>query len=160
MTNTITIKTQAEFDALPNDFAKYTHIQIKNDPTHLGALTINRAWDSAIVVVHDSAHVVARDSAYVVACDSAYVVACDSAYVEAYGSAHVAVCGDAHVSAYDSSHVVAFDSSTVTYSGDLASFANWFSINKDDKYVVNQIKKQFANQPDYMRKINMVLIFS
>ena len=69
----IIIKTQAEFDALPDAFAEYTEIHIRSDASSW--LSLNRTIGNAHVVARGSSHVVARGSSHVEAWGSSHVVA-------------------------------------------------------------------------------------
>ena len=97
----ITVNTQVELDAVPNDFAGIVIVTGGSlvHPIH--------------VVAKGSAHVVARGSAHVVARGSAHVVARESVHVVAWGSAHVEAWESVHVVARGSAHVVASKWSTV-----------------------------------------------
>jgi hypothetical protein len=124
----ITIRTQAEFDALPESFEEHTLIIILNDPT-AGRIIIrgNRgnasvkaygnasvvAQDNASVWAWDNASVVAQDNASVWAWDNASVEAWGNASVEAYGNASIVAWGNASVRAYDNASVQAYDNSSV-----------------------------------------------
>jgi hypothetical protein len=100
----ITIRTQAEFDALPESFEEYTWIIIRNDPT-AGRIIVrgNRgnssvvAWDNASVIAYDNASVLAYDNASVSAWGNASVWAYGNVSVEARGNASVLAWGDAAV---------------------------------------------------------------
>ena len=132
---TITITTQAELDALPNSFDEYTYIEISNDPAIVGSIVVSKEWSNASVRAYGNASVRAHDNASVWAFGNASVVAFDNANVVAYGNA------------------------SVNYSDTLPYFAFWFLINKDNPGIIEAMKKQFANDPNYMRKINMILLF-
>jgi hypothetical protein len=119
--NEITIKTQKEFNELPNFFDCYTRIIIKSNNSI--KLVVNKriknahvvargsshvvAWESSHVVARGSSHVEARESSHVEAWGSSHVVAWESSHVEAWGSSHVEARGSSHVVAWESSHVVA-----------------------------------------------------
>jgi hypothetical protein len=104
---TITVKTQEEFDELPNNFEEYTTIYI--DSTASIWITVNRRWENAHVVSRENAHVVALENAHVVARGNAHVVAWGNAHVVAWGSAHVVSRENAHVVALENAHVVALE---------------------------------------------------
>ena len=81
----ITIKTQAEWNALPSIFPTPTRIFIEGD------ISIKLDIDRAHVVARGSAHVEARGSAHVEAWESAHVVARGSAHVEAWGQSVIRI---------------------------------------------------------------------
>jgi hypothetical protein len=120
---TITIKTQAEWNALPDGFDEYTEIQIKSDASFW--LKIDKmiknayvvAWESSHVEARESSHVEARGSSHVEAWESSHVVAWGSSHVEARESSHVEARESSHVEAWESSHVVAWESSHVEAHG-------------------------------------------
>src|SRR5208283_4319045 len=171
---TITITTQAELDALPNSFDEYTYIEISNDPAIVGSIVVSKEWSNAIVRAFGNASVVAFDNANVVAYGNASVVAFDNANVvaygnasvrahdnasvwaygnasvRAYGNASVRAYGNASVVAFDNANVVAYGNASVNYSDTLPYFAFWFLINKDNPGIIEAMKKQFANDPNYM----------
>jgi hypothetical protein len=117
----IVIRTQAEFDALPESFEEYTYILIQNDP-NAGRIIIRRNRDNASVVARGNASVWAYDNASVGAYDNASVQAYDNASVEAQdnasvwarGNASVWARGNASVQAWDNSSVSAWDNSSVS----------------------------------------------
>jgi len=148
---TITITTQAELDALPNSFDEYTYIEISNDPAIVGSIVVSKEWSNASVRAYGNASVRAHDNASVWAFGNASVVAFDNASVWAFGNASVV--------AFDNANVVAYGNASVNYSDTLPYFAFWFLINKDNPGIIEAMKKQFANDPNYMRKINMILLF-
>jgi uncharacterized protein YycO len=90
----ITIRTQAEFDALPESFEEETRIIILNDPT-AGRIIVRgnrgnasvQAWGYALVVAQDNASVEAYDNSSVRAYDNASVEAHDQAAVHRYSAA-------------------------------------------------------------------------
>jgi hypothetical protein len=108
---TLIIKSQAEWDALPEKFEGRTIIKIESPATEW--LRITKIPESAHVVARGSAHVEAWGSAHVEARGSAHVVARGSAHVEAWESAHVEAWGSAHVVARGSAHVEAWGSVAV-----------------------------------------------
>jgi len=110
---TITVKTQAEFDALPNMFMEHTTIEIRSSEK----IVVKKSWDSS--------HVVARGSSHVVARDSSHVVAWGSSHVEAWGSSHVVARGSSHVVAWGSSHVVARENSMVRVQSKFVELNMW-----------------------------------
>ncbi len=104
----ITIRTQAEFDALPASFEEYTRILIQNDP-NAGRIIIRRnrynasvqAWDNASVEARGNSSVWAYGNASVIAYGNASVKAYGNASVRAYDNASVWAWGDAAVEAYE-----------------------------------------------------------
>jgi hypothetical protein len=100
----ITIRTQAEFDALPAAFEKYTRIIIQNDPS-LRAIVIREVPRNASIEVSGNASIEVYDNASVVAQGNASVVAQGNASVWAYGNASVRAYGNASVQAYDNASV-------------------------------------------------------
>jgi hypothetical protein len=109
---TITIKTQAEIEALPDSFNEFTKINIKSTAETL--IQINKSIKSAVFVAWGSSHVVAHGSSHVTAWESSHVEAHESSHVEAWGSSHVEAHESSHVEAHGSSHVEAHGSSRVT----------------------------------------------
>ena len=108
---TITIKTQAELDALPGSFEEFTVIEIRSGQDT--KIVARKAYNNATVRAYNNATVRAYNNATVVACDNATVVACDNATVVAYNNATVVACDNATVVAYNNATVVAYDKSTV-----------------------------------------------
>jgi hypothetical protein len=197
-TVTITITTQAEFDALPNSFPECTYIDIKSDPTI--TIVVNRELSNAWVWACGESSVVARGNSTVKACGNSTVKACGNSRVTACGNSTVVARGNSTVKArdkssveardkssvvaldnskvvawdnsvveardnsvvwaLDKSSVEAWDKSTVKYAGSLVDFSSWFLLNKDNEGTLNAMRKQFADQPEYIQKINMILLFS
>ena len=132
---TIAIKTQAEFDALPDKFDEFTVIEIRSPQDVWISITRARgssrveawessrveAWESSRVVARESSRVVARESSSVEARESSRVearessrvVAWESSRVEAWGSSRVVARGSSRVEAWESSRVEAWESSRV-----------------------------------------------
>ncbi len=108
----ITIRTQAEFDALPESFEEATRIIIRNNPT-AGRIIIRRNRDNASVRAYDNASVQAYDNASVSAYGNASVVAWDNAFVEVWGNASVWAYDNASVWAYDNASVEARGNASV-----------------------------------------------
>jgi len=140
---TIVVKTQKEFDQLPESFKELTSIEIRSDKdltivvkktpgnstvwaygnstvAAYGSSTV-RAYDSSTVAAYNSSAVWAYDSSTVYAYnssavwayDSSTVWACNSSTVKAYNSSAVRACDSSTVWAYNSSTVRAYNSSTV-----------------------------------------------
>ena len=115
---TYTVKTQEEWDAIPQNEVEFREIWIENSNgiciniTQIENATVY-ASDSATVNAWGSATVRASYSATVNAWDSAMVYASDSATVNAWGSATVHASYSATVRAWDSVTVRAWDSVTV-----------------------------------------------
>jgi hypothetical protein len=108
----ITIRTQAEFDALPESFEENTRIIIRNDPT-AGRIIVRRNRDNASVLAQDNASVQAWGNASVKAQDNASVIAYYNASVIAYGNASVEAYDNASVSAWGNASVQAWDNASV-----------------------------------------------
>jgi hypothetical protein len=108
---TITIKTQAEWDALPDSFEEYTEVHIKSGTSFW--LSVNWKIGNAHVVARGSSHVEARGRSHVEAWGRSHVVARGSSHVVAWGSSHVEARGRSHVEAWGSSHVEAWERSHV-----------------------------------------------
>ena len=86
----IIVKTQKEFDALPDSFSEYTRIYIESSER----IVVNKAWDNSSVVAWDNSSVVARDNSSVVARDNSSVVARGNSSVEARGNVGVHLYSD------------------------------------------------------------------
>ena len=103
--NEIIVRTQAEFDALPEKFDVYTRIYIQNDPA-VGRIVVRKtAWENASVVARGNASVVARGNAS--------VMARGNASVEARGNASVVARGNASVEAWENASVEARGNASV-----------------------------------------------
>src|SRR3972149_3550563 len=87
----IIIKTQSEFDALPDRFEQYTRIIIENNSERINI----RIRENASVVARENASVVAWGNASVVAWENASVVARENASVVARENASVEARGNA-----------------------------------------------------------------
>jgi len=81
---TIVVKTQKEFDALPDKFDEVTVIEIRSEATT--TISVKRNPDSSSVEARGSSSVVARDSSSVEALDSSSVVALDSSIVKHFSA--------------------------------------------------------------------------
>jgi len=105
----IIIKTQKEFDALPEMFEEYTRIEIRVAIR----ITINKAWGNSHVVARENSHVVARENSHVEAWENSNVVAWGNSHVVARENSHVVARENSHVEAWGNSHVVARENSHV-----------------------------------------------
>ena len=114
---TIIVKNQREFDALPEKFSTYTRIEIRASLR----IVIGRAWENASVVAWENASVVARGNAS--------VVARENASVEAWGNASVVARGNASVVARENASVVAWENALVrAFSAGIKLALHGFSI--------------------------------
>src|SRR3954471_20796052 len=98
MSKIITIRSQEEWNELPQSFETLTYVRIESPA---------ETW----LFVHStpgSSHVEARGSSHVEARGSSHVVARGSSHVVAWGSSHVVARESSHVVARESSHVVAW----------------------------------------------------
>src|SRR3990172_8884719 len=113
----IVIKTQAELDALPDDFTEETTIEIRSDSSVV--ICLRKPYDSSRVVAYDSSRVEAYGSSSVEAYDSSRVEAYDSSRVEAYGSSSVDLFISAYAIIFSSSVTVGrvLDYSTAIFKG-------------------------------------------
>jgi len=103
--NIITIKTQAEFDALPDRFEKCAKIYIESDKNLW--LQVSREIQGATIEAWGNSHVVAREISHVEAWENSHVEARGNSHVEAWGSSHVEARENSHVEARENSHVEA-----------------------------------------------------
>lgn len=133
------------------------------------------AYNSSSVRVCDNSSVWAGDYTSISAYDNSWVLSCDNCRVASRGNSSVEARGDSSVwaydnssveawanssvKAYDNSSVLAHDNSFIEYDGTLSNFASWFLKNKDNRGIIKAMKRQFAGNEDYMRKINMILLF-
>jgi len=99
----VTVKTQAEMNALPLSFDEWTEIHIKSDTTFW--LKVTKTYQNAQVTAYDSSQVRAYGSSQ--------VTAYDSSQVRAYGSSQVTACDSSQVRAYGSSQVTAYGNSMI-----------------------------------------------
>jgi hypothetical protein len=117
--NTIVVRTQAELDALPDEFAESTRIEIRSDADE--RIVVQRSFKLGKVVVLGKSSVLVRDAGSVIARDSSSiyvhglsrVTAFDSICVFAYDESRVESCGSSRIVACDSSTIEAFGSSRV-----------------------------------------------
>ena len=91
----ITIKTQADFNALPESFQALTEIHIQTADEKW--VSLNRTITNARFVAWGSSHVEARESSHVVAWGSSHVEAWESSHVEAWESSHVVAWANASI---------------------------------------------------------------
>ena len=129
----ITVKSQAEFDMIPDDFQGRIYIEFG---VRYNRAVVNRAFrqpvvargnssvearDNSSVVACGNSSVVARGNSSVEACDNSSVEARDNSSVEArgnssveaWGNSSVVACGNSSVEACDNSSVVAWSDSSV-----------------------------------------------
>ena len=123
----IEIKSQGEFDALPEEFDQYTIIEIRTEEVikiskSCGNATVN-ACGNATVDAWDTAAVYALDNAKVIAWDNATVHARDTATVYAWGNATVDARGHATVISWDTATVHARDTAIVYARGNATVYA-------------------------------------
>ena len=85
---TITVKTQAEYDQIPDEFKGYVYIQSPSDKRIIIAKQkgIVEAWENSSVVARENSSVVARENSSVVARENSSVVA--------WGNVQIAQCSD------------------------------------------------------------------
>jgi len=117
----IKITSQAEWDALQDQFDEWTEIQI----IATSHITVNRRPSNSSVVARDNSSVVARDNSSVVVRDNSSAVARDNSSVVARDNSSVEAWGNSSVEAWDNSSVVARDNSSVEAWGQVA--ARYFS---------------------------------
>ena len=110
----ITIHTQAEFDALPENFSEYTVIKIESDKGLW--LIIKKAWGNSSVE--------AWGNSSVEAWENSSVVARENSSVEAWGNSFVVARGNSSVEARENSSVVARENSSVVAWGN-SSVVAW-----------------------------------
>jgi alpha-tubulin suppressor-like RCC1 family protein len=116
---TIIIKTQVEYDALPNAFDVATIIELRSGNTfwlQVKTVPFNstvKAYNNSMVYACDNSTVYACDNSTVKALDNSTVKACDNSTVSAHGNSVVRSCGNSMVSAHENSVVVAYGNSTV-----------------------------------------------
>ena len=109
----ITIRTQAEFDALPESFEEAMRIIIRNNPTAGRIIVLGNRGNSS-VVARDNSSVVARDNASVRAYDNASVKAYEQAAIRRYSA-------ESKITLHDSS--VCWD--MLSSPANISSFANF-----------------------------------
>jgi hypothetical protein len=106
----IIIKTQKEFDKLPNEFSEYTYIYIKSkDET----IIVNKAWENSRVEARENSSVVAWGNSSVVAWGNSRVEARENSRVEAWENSRVEARENSSVVARENSSVVARENSRV-----------------------------------------------
>jgi len=123
----ITVKTQAELDAIPLDFKgriyidggkPYNRIIVRNKYYYCVVACDNssveargnssvEAWDNSSVVARENSSVVARGNSSVEAWDNSSVVACDNSSVVAWDNSSVVACDNSSVVARENSSIVA-----------------------------------------------------
>ena len=106
---TILIRTQQEFDALPDSFSEFTEIQIRSKEL----IVIKKAYNNSSVVAYDNSSVEAYKNSSVVAYDNSSVAACNNSSVVAYDNSSVVTYDNSSVVAYNNSSIRAYDNSSV-----------------------------------------------
>ena len=109
--STITIKTQAELDKLPDSFKEFTWIEIRSKAGTW--IKVSKPYENAVVRAFDSSQVLAFDSSQVEAYHSSQVQAFGSSQVKAFGSSQVVAWDSSQVWAHHFSKIEAYDSSQV-----------------------------------------------
>lgn len=117
--NEIVVNTQAELDAIPDDFEG--KIYVKSDTVESDTVIIIRKKYLAPVIVSGNSYVVAKNNAcveafgdsYVVADENAYVIARNNTCVIAKGYSHIKARENSIITARENSSVMAFDNSSV-----------------------------------------------
>ena len=120
----ITIKTQAELDALPAKFEEYTHIYIQGG-TPYDRIVVRVAWENSSVEAWGNSSVEARENSSVeawenssvVARGNSSVVARGNSSVEARENSSVVARGNSSVEAWENSSVEAWENSSVVARG-------------------------------------------
>ena len=87
---TIEIKTQKEFDALPDRFKEFTRINIVGTET----IIVTKAWGNSSVEAWENSSVVARENSSVVALGNSSVEARENSSVEARENSGIHLCSD------------------------------------------------------------------
>ena len=105
----ITVKTQAELDAIPENYKGRIYIEFgtQDEPA-----VVNRRYYRSVEARNNSS-VVAWDKSSVEACDNSSVVAWDKSSVVAWGNSNVEACDNSSVEARNNSSVIARDNSNV-----------------------------------------------
>jgi hypothetical protein len=116
--NEITIKTQAELDALPTKFDEFTRVYIQGG-TRYDRIIVRGARENASVVARENASVVAWGNASVEARENASVVARENASVMAWGNASVEARENASIVALENASVVARENASVVAWGNV-----------------------------------------
>ena len=137
----ITVKSQAEFDMIPDDFQGIIYIEFG---VWYNRAVVNRAFRQPVVALGNSSVEAWGDSS-VEACDNSSVVARENSYVEAWENSsvvawensYVVACGNSSVVARDNSSVVARDNSSVEAWGDSSVEAcdNSSVVARENSYV-------------------------
>ena len=107
----IIVKTQAEFDALPDKFTEYTRILLE------GRISVNNARENSSVEARGNSSVVARGNSSVVARENSSVVARGNSSVVAWENSSVVARENSSVEARENSSVVARENSSVVARG-------------------------------------------
>jgi hypothetical protein len=112
----IVIKTQAEFDALPDKFDEYTRIHIQNDAS-AGRIIVAVARENSSVVAWGNSSVVARGNSSVVARGNSSVETWENSSVETWGNSSVVARENSSVVAWGNSSVETWENSSVVARG-------------------------------------------
>ena len=123
----ITIKTQKEFDKLPDKFDEYMVIEIKSSENIV--ICIKRAWENSSVIARENSSVIARENSSVeargnssvearenssvIARENSSVIAWENSSVIARENSSVEACDNSSVEARDNSSVMAWENSSV-----------------------------------------------
>ena len=113
----IIVTTQAELDALPTKFKKFTKIIIK-DVTPDNRIVVRVARENSSVEVRDNSSVEAYDHSLVKAHNHSSVEAYDDSLVEAYDDSLVEAYKNSSVKSYNNSSVKTWSNSSVLASDD------------------------------------------
>jgi hypothetical protein len=97
----IIIKTQAEWDALPDSFTDYTRIEVRSSPDIW--LTIKFVPKNAVAVLRESSHAVLWESSH--------AELWESSHAELWGSSHAVLRESSHAVLWESSHAELWESS-------------------------------------------------
>jgi hypothetical protein len=151
----ITIKTQAEFDKLPDKFERYTYINIKsterivvnkareNSSVEAWGNSSVEAWENSSVVAWENSSVEARENSSVVARENSSVVARGNSSVETRENSSVVAWGNSSVEARENSSVVARGNSSVVAWGN-SSVVAWDCASVHLFYMATAIAYVFA----------------
>ena len=125
----ITVKTQAELDAIPEDYKGRIYIEfgtqdepaVVNRRYYRGAIACDNssvvAWGNSSVVARGNSSVEARGNSSVVAWDNSNVIAWGNSNVEARDNSNVIAWDNSNVIAWDNSNVIAWENSNVIARG-------------------------------------------
>ncbi len=122
----ITVKTQAEFDALPAKFSEWTRIYIQND-AKIGRIVVCVKRENSSVVARENSSVEAHGNSSVVALENSSVEARGNSSVEAWENSSVVARENSSVVAHGNSSVVAWGNSSVVAWGN-SSVEAWGNV--------------------------------